>query len=112
MAAALALHGFAGRRLSPAVGVRGRRTEIPAFAGMTFGWSQGDSSPFYKNTILFPSDWLKDPGPSLARKFLAFFVEKTRFSSKCHNTTSEECIFDCKQKRPAISRLFAGRSER
>ena len=45
MAAALALHGFAGRRLSPAVGVRGRRTEIPAFAGMTFGWSQGDSSP-------------------------------------------------------------------
>ena len=33
------------RRLSPAVGVRGRRREIPAFAGMTFGWSQGDSSP-------------------------------------------------------------------
>lgn len=26
-------------------GVRGRRREIPAFAGMTFGWSQGDSSP-------------------------------------------------------------------
>ena len=37
--------GVAGRRLSPAVGVRGRRREIPAFAGMTFGWSQGDTPP-------------------------------------------------------------------
>ena len=38
--------------------------------------SQGDSSPFIKNTILFPLGWSKDPGPSLARKFLAFFCEK------------------------------------
>ena len=37
--------------------------------------SQGDSSPFIKNTILFPLGWSKDPGPSLARMFLAFFVK-------------------------------------
>jgi len=52
--------GVAGRRLSPAVGVRGRRREIPVIlsglrpsrmtAGMTFGWSQGDPSPsIFKN---------------------------------------------------------------
>ena len=76
------------------------------------GLKPGRVLPLYKNTILFPSDWSKDPGPSLARKFLAFFVEKTRFSSKCHNMTSEECIFGREQKRPAISSLFAGRSER
>ena len=35
------------RRLSPAEGVRGRRREIPALAGMTFGWSQGETSPLF-----------------------------------------------------------------
>ena len=34
------------------MGVRGRRREIPACAGMTFGYSQGDSSPSKKNEII------------------------------------------------------------
>ena len=37
--------GVAGRRLSPAERVCGRQREIPAFAGMTFDWSQREASP-------------------------------------------------------------------
>ena len=62
--------GVAGRRLSPAVGVRGRRREIPAFAGMTFGWNQGDPSPsIFKNR------------PKCVKTAI------------CHNLTFAVCIF-------------------
>lgn len=46
MAAALALHGFAGRRLSPAVGVRGS----PFGAG-----ARGIPPPPYSKKHLFPA---------------------------------------------------------
>ena len=62
--------GVAGRRLSPAVGVRGRRREIPAFAGMTFGWSQGE------------------PSPSIFKK-----RPKCVKTAVCHNMTFAVCIF-------------------